>query len=261
MKREEYIKVYKDTLTYARNNTTTSYKQSENWLFSDLPPDEDLFDDVEAYSTPAEITVVNGDTLTTALNLKAKYPETEPLVLNMASSFCPGGGVVKGSRAQEEEIFRRSNYGLCTNRSYYPMKADSFIVTENVLVFKDEDYNVMHDKVAFDFIAMAAVRKPSLEYWDDGPVYMDPEDKILMSQKIDAIFRYAIYQGKDTLVLGALGCGAYGNPSTLVVEMFRECLEKYKMYFRFITFAVLSDTNSKSVSAMNFQTYSTLVPN
>ena len=43
-----------------------------------------------------------------------------PLVINMASDFKPGGGVASGKTAQEEELFRRSNAHLTHPRSWYP---------------------------------------------------------------------------------------------------------------------------------------------
>lgn len=242
MKRADLIRVYKDTQRVAKQTTSHDYKKSEKWnINEDLPPDEDLFEASadNRRDTPATIVVVNADTLTTAIDLK--LTGLDPLVLNMASSYCPGGGVAKGCRAQEEVLFRRTNYFLCTNGKLYPIKDDEFITTDGVTVIKDENYNVLREYKELDFIAIAAPRKPPTAWDDEGElVYMDKEDRDLMSSKIDSIFRYAVYQGKDSLVLGALGCGAYGNPPKLVRDMFQEALDKYRYYFDNITFAVLA---------------------
>lgn len=178
----------------------------------------------------------------------------DPLVLNLASCYCPGGGVVKGCRAQEEELFRCTNYCLCTNRSLYPIKSDEFIITDHVSIIKDENYNRLRDYREFDFIAVAAVRKPPLIYHAVPSQYMEDEDRKLMEDKIDAIFRYAVFHERGTLLLGALGCGAYGNPTELVRDMFQNALNKYRNYFDHITFAVLSlnkNTNFKIFSSLH----------
>ena len=46
---------------------------------------------------PANILVVNGDCLDTVQSLKNKIPELNPVVLNMANAFTPGGGWRDGS--------------------------------------------------------------------------------------------------------------------------------------------------------------------
>lgn len=240
MKRAELVSIYKDTQRLARSSTSHSYKQSEKWTIHDLPPDEDLFADAEKRTKPATVRVVNADTLTTAILLKNSG--FDPLVLNMASNTTPGGGVAHGAKAQEEVLFRCSNYDLCTNRKFYPLADDEFVITEGVSIVKDQDYNRLSEYMEFDFIAMAAPRKPPLLYDEDGEAdYMVQEDKELMNVKIDTIFRYAIYQNSGSLVLGALGCGAYGNPVKQVRDMFQQAINKYRYYFDNITFAVLAE--------------------
>lgn len=244
MQRQELIKIYKDTQRLAAQ-TSTSYKQSEMWDFrEDLPPDDALFQEAERYDQSAVINVVDGDTLTIARSLPYDV-EDVPLILNMASDFCPGGGVKKGCRAQEEKLFQRTNYCNCTNGKFYPLGESQFVITEGVLVMKDEDYNVLRDYKSFDFIAMPGVRKPHINA--DGE-YEDEDEEQLMKDKIDAIFRYAVYQEKSTLVLGALGCGAFGNPPERVREMFQECIDKYRYYLKNITFAVLSGDKNPNYS-------------
>jgi uncharacterized protein (TIGR02452 family) len=62
-----------------------------------------------------------------------------------------------------------------------------------------------------------------------------------MLNKIRTIFRLGIEHGKDSLVLGAFGNGAYKLPVPDVVKLFRTVIEEFefKNKFRLITFAIL----------------------
>ncbi len=51
---------------------------------------------------------VNQDSIDAALD--PRHHLNNPCVLNLANAFSPGGGVEGGSKAQEEDIFRRTNY-------------------------------------------------------------------------------------------------------------------------------------------------------
>jgi uncharacterized protein (TIGR02452 family) len=242
MQRQELVKVFKDTQLLSRKTTSGCYKQSTKWsMEDDLPPYEHLMKETELYALDdSSVEVVNADTLTTTLGLIAEG--FHPLVLNMASDYVAGGGVAKGSRAQEEELFRRTNYDQCSNKKLYPIADKEFIVTEGVSIIKDENYDVLHEYDTADFIAVAAVRKPR----SNGTEYSNDEEREIMKVKIDAIFRYAVYQEADSLVLGALGCGAFYNPPKAVCALFKESLERYGKYFQKIVFAVLSEGNNRN---------------
>ena len=64
--------------------------------------------------TKAEIE--NSDTFDMAIKYVNNKQGLNPLVLNMASDYKPGGGVETGSKAQEEDLFRRSNYYQTVNK-------------------------------------------------------------------------------------------------------------------------------------------------
>jgi uncharacterized protein (TIGR02452 family) len=61
-----------------------------------------------------------------------------------------------------------------------------------------------------------------------------------MNNVIENIFKTAYYNGNETLVLGALGCGAYHNPPMEVIKIFNRFLKKYNGCFKKIVFAVYS---------------------
>jgi uncharacterized protein (TIGR02452 family) len=64
-------------------------------------------------------------------------------------------------------------------------------------------------------------------------------DRQLMWRKIESLFLVGINGGHDSLVLGALGCGAYQNPPREVACLYRRAIQKYGTYFRKIGFAIL----------------------
>lgn len=255
--KQELVKIYQDTLRKSRQ-FGGRFDQSTKYTPDELPDWEDVMrepteDDDVARGPPSDtvhVEVHDLDTLTCAREQLEADPDADILVLNMAYPFCPGGGVKRGSRAQEECLFRCSNYHDCVNGKHYPLKDNSFIVTECVTVFKDEDYNVLRDPVEMDFIAMPAVCRPALY---GGVDYLDEKDREDMKLRIDLIFRYAVLEQKDILVLGALGCGAFRNPPEVVREMFREAISKYGGYFKKIVFAVLSGTKNS-----NYEVFKTL---
>lgn len=186
------------------------------------------------------VSVVEDDTINVALNLKSQ--NYNPLVLNMASERVPGGGVRNGAKAQEESLFRRTNYFMHLDKSMYPLQEFQVIHTPNVAVVKDEDYKLLQSEEYLDFIACPAVRNP--EYQQNGR--MSERDRYVMRQKIRLIFQTAAYHGYDCLVLGALGCGAYKcNPHDVIAE-FNKVMQEYQGVFRKIVYAVNSqgrDTN------------------
>lgn len=177
--------------------------------------------------TPDIIDVQNTDTLTMLRQYKDQG--LNPLVLNMASNFKPGGGVTSGSSAQEENLFRRSNYFKTLDfdmlpRKTYPLAPDNAIYSPNVCVIKDTDYELLEEPYYGDFLACAAVRNPKLTR--DGK-YKFSQDYDSMGMKIDMIYKAAVHYNHDSLILGALGCGAFHNPPEQVAEMFKIQNEAY----------------------------------
>ena len=162
-----------------------------------------------------------------------------PLLLNMASEFRAGGGVHKGSAAQEEEIFRRSDYFRHLGRHHYPLDDLDALVSEGVLFYRlsrNEGYGLMQKPTKIDCVAAAAVRKP--EVTKNGRRFLHKEDAERMQNKIRTIFTAGSRKGNDCLVLSAWGCGAFGCPVEHVARLFREVVEEYQGVFERVVFAI-----------------------
>lgn len=190
-----------------------------------------------------------------------------PAVLNMASRRNPGGGVMTGSGAQEETLFRRTNLfrSLYQFTEYfinhvwykkyitpvrtgerYPLHRDfGGIYTPNALLFREDEqygYRLMDNPKRLSFISVAGINRPDLKDATHLADNMIEGTK----NKMHTILRIGLRHGHDSLVLGALGCGAFCNPPSHIARLFHEVFEEpeFKNKYRLISFAILDDHNS-----------------
>ena len=93
-------------------------------------------------------------------------------------------------------------------------------------------------------LAISALANPIL--FDEK---LNESDYNLTFEKIETIFKYALQNGNEQLVLGGLGCGVFNNPPLDIIEMYNTCLKKYNGYFANIIFSV------KSINDDNFKLF------
>lgn len=178
----------------------------------------------------------------------------EILVLNLANPVNPGGGVRRGARAQEEDLCRKSSLLLSLESAdagrYYNynralntyMGSDAIIITPKVEIIKDDNGALLNDSV---IVAVMTCAAPCLRKGFEGLTQWQYED--LMYNRILGMLRCAAYMGYKNLVLGAFGCGAFGNDARVVSDLFFKALKEFDFdgmkesdMFRRIDFAVLS---------------------
>jgi uncharacterized protein (TIGR02452 family) len=253
-----YVEIYKDTVAYCEE-AEFEVKPAIKYYFVS----EDFTDDVilagkQLFDQPAQIIVENMDSFDMARSMNNENGTI--MVLNLASDVRPGGGVKKGSLAQEEDLFRKSNYYQATDEELYSgrLSLSEVIYSPMVHIIKDSEYKLLREPVVVSCLAVAALRNPKVHVNEDGDsVYNKEVDLEIMKEKIDMIFKVAIYHGHLDLVLGALGCGVFNNPPKQVAMLFKNAISKYGNYFKRIGFAVLS----KSTSNMNFQIFNDVLTN
>ena len=183
-----------------------------------------------------------------------------PAVLNMASRRNPGGGVVLGAGAQEETLFHRTNlfrslyqfapyaeqYGIRRSQHQYPLDRNfGGVYTPDAIYFRESEQNgyaLLEEPVSLSFITVAGMNRPDLTaYGMIAGHHVGP-----IKNKIRTIFRMGLEHGRDSLVLGALGCGAFRNPPRHVARLFHEVMDEpeFKNRYRLIVFAILDDHNA-----------------
>lgn len=179
--------------------------------------------------------------------------ENRILVLNLANPVNPGGGVRRGAKAQEEDLCRRSSLLLSLegreawayysyNRNLHTyMGSDGIIITPDVEILKDENGNLLEDSVIVSVMTCAA---PMVRRGLEG--MSDEEYREMVYKRITGMLKTAAYLGYKVLVLGAFGCGAFGNDARIVSDLFYKAIKEFDYdgmsavdFFRRIDFAVL----------------------
>lgn len=185
------------------------------------------------FDKEVEISVKNTNCIDECISLSNVSSTNSIMLLNMASEFCPGGGVRKGSTAQEEVICRSTSLLPTIAFHKYPLSPSECIYSPKVFIVKNGLYqNIPH--IPISVCSMAALRKPQL---NNGKYYSS--DKNLMRNKIKMLLQTAHYHQQTTLVLGAWGCGVFSNPESEVAKLFQEELIPYKFAFDKVIFAIL----------------------
>ncbi len=188
------------------------------------------------------------------------------LVLNFANPVTPGGGVRKGSKAQEEDLCRRSSLLVSLEsmkaRAYYEynrslgtyMGSHALMIHPQVEIFRDENGQLLPETV---IVAVMTCAAPMITHGLEGMTQEQYET--LFYDRITGMLKVAAYLGYTHLILGAFGCGAFGNDARIVSDLFYKALKEFRFdgmlesdMFRRIDFAVLC----RSEQQYNFREFS-----
>ncbi len=226
-------------LKYARDNTVT-FTSEQSLAMTKFDQEDDSASAETIYEVHKETTLVGCKGLADeGYNVAA---------LNFASARNPGGGFLKGSNAQEESLARASGLYHCIHDStMYEfneqnaqktkcMYTHQMIYSRNVPVFRDDDDELVLKPYKVSFITAPAVNAKEAS---KRGVQLETINKA-MEARIDRILGIAKDKGHDAIVLGAYGCGVFGNSMQDIGEIFCELLtEKYAGSFKKVVFSVL----------------------
>lgn len=210
------------------------------------------------YSQEAEVSVSKKRSFEAAMD----YPGRRVCVHNFASATNPGGGVTKGSGAQEECLCRCSTLYPCLNTEtlwsgFYgphraaqdPLHNDDCIYTPEVVVFKSDTAmpKTMPEKDWYkvDVLTCAAPNlreKPGNRMNSgDGDYKVEITDKELLAlheKRLRRILDIAVAAGDEVVILGAFGCGAFQNNPQVVARAAKNVIGEYLYSFESIEFAI-----------------------
>lgn len=272
MGRRENVEVFEDTQRlYSTNTVLKEAVQSANQKQQLYQEGVEVEGNIVQRDKPARIVVSKKRTLEAA----SAYVGKKVCILNFASATNPGGGVVKGSSAQEEAICRCSTLYPNLNEpkmwnGFYrphqqelnPLHNDDCIYTPGVIAFKsDTDYPQMLPlnrcyKVNVITCAAPNLReKPSngMNSGDgDMAVKISNDDlQELHEKRMRRVLEITAKKGNDVVILGAFGCGAFRNPPEVVARAMKTVVEEYRNAFETIEFAVYCSPRDDS----NYRTF------
>lgn len=209
-----------------------------------IPPSQQLILPPSPNHQKPKITICNETTLMAARRFMLEKKRV--LVLNFANGVSIGGGFLSGSRAQEETLcFASTLYDTLKGDPFYEYNrkqqknvSSAYAIVSTAIVFTDDVYECIAVPWHMDVLTCAA---PVCGKWGG----LAPEEASLcLHQRIRRVYEIAICLKYDHLILGAWGCGAFGNDAYKTAKSFRYFLENdFHGYFQEITFAI-SDWSS-----------------
>ena len=192
--------------------------------------------DKSRFTDNAKVTVSTKRTFEAA----SGYVGQKVAVHNFASATNPGGGVTRGSSAQEECLCRCSGLYFCLSvpdmmKGFYyphrnaknPINNADIIYTPDVAVFKTDTNHpkLMDEKDWYDVDVITCVapnlrERPSNRFnQNNGDHAVKVSDKELFEihkKRLTRILDVAALNNAEVVILGAFGCGAFQNKPEVV---------------------------------------------
>ena len=198
------------------------------------------FSDFNNREEEAEIILIDKDSVSAIFDYPSNM-DNKSMVLNFASYKNPGGMFLKGSSAQEESLCHESylynvlkefdkgfyehnrqnkNKALYTNRAIY---------SEYIRFMRDSE------DVFCDVLTCAAPNKAAAQKYCN---VSDSFNYSTLKERIRFVIAVAALNKPDTLILGAYGCGVFGQDPYEVARIFKEIFDEYPRMFEKIVFAI-----------------------
>ncbi|MFE9633472.1 TIGR02452 family protein [Streptomyces sp. NPDC006463] len=168
-------------------------------------------------------------------------------VLNFASARNPGGGYVRGAKAQEEALCRASALyeTLLEAPEYYEVHraerstfyTDRVIHSPGVPVFRDDRGTLLENPFRAGFLTSPAPNAGTIRRQEPQRAAEIPAALV---RRAGLVLEVAALHGYRGLVLGAWGCGVFQNDPADVAEAFRGLLAgRFAGVFDRVVFGIL----------------------
>lgn len=262
-RKERLIGVFKDTEQWYQENGKLAASVKKSIAGTKLYP-ADSVHSLPAVSPGEElaVSVTKSRSFEAAMRLARENPGKKIAVHNFASATRPGGGVTRGSIAQEECLCRCSTLypvlsTLQLQDSFYGFHkkqrdvryTDTCIYSPGILIVKsDIDFPERLPESDWQEVDVITCAAPNLRP-NPYNYRMNPsrEEGIWVSNqqllelhmgRARHMLTVAAAQGAEILVLGAFGCGVFQNDPYVVAQAYKNILPEFSGRFVKVEFAV-----------------------
>eukprot|EP00210_Caulerpa_lentillifera_P006170 g5895.t1 len=205
-------------------------------------------------NTITEIT--NEKSLVTAQRLHRESYH-EPCVLNFADAFVPGGLFFEGATTQEESICRATGLYQClekhelyarnANKTRGGIALHDMLLTHGLPVFRDPETEKFIEEAGIYNISVITSAAPNvhmeLSYSSGNAI----EERF--RERIRRLLTVLSNSRKEAIVLGAWGCGVFGNNPEMVSKAFNEALTTtFKQHFKKVVFPIYDRSSTTNIN-------------
>lgn len=196
------------------------------------------------------------DTTAGAARRLCEAGETSVSILNFASAKNPGGGFLRGAKAQEEDLARCSAIYHCikNERDFYDanraepttLYTDHIIFSPKVPFFRDEHLNLLDHPFCVGVVTSPAPNAGGfLRHFPTGHALIYKT----LARRAHRVLQVFAHHRQRVLVLGAWGCGVFGNNPEDVAELFAARLgsEEFAGAFSRVVFAIHDRSQDRTI--------------
>lgn len=260
--RSKNSSIAKETLEIIKNKHYTSLSGNVVNISNDLDAAikisilyKDKLPIKEYVTQTAALEVTNETTAQAAVRLSALGKENL-VALNFASARNPGGGFLMGAVAQEEDLCRCSGLYACIKNKpiFYnenilcedTFYTDNIIYSPKVPFFRNEYNQFLEEPYLLSIISAPAPNLSSLRKEGLSNLLIG-----ILRERTMKILQIAEANGHKNVILGAWGCGAFGNDPNMIATVFKDMLQKVPA-FEHVCFAVY-DTRPEQILYETFK--------
>lgn len=186
-------------------------------------------------SSSCLVKFINSDT-TTALY---EYPHSLTLVFSSAKN--PGGGVLRGSIAQEEDIARTTTWYFQVKDNPFYLIEHSDLMYSSYAVYVKSGYLLLNEygiNISPQNVSLIGIAAPNLKGMISNNSAIK-SDVIYQTykQRLSALFAFAEKEKYEYLIVGAWGCGVFGLDPSIVADIYQAVI-KQGLYTGQVIFAI-----------------------
>lgn len=176
-------------------------------------------------------------------------------LLNYASARNPGGGFINGAKAQEEDLARCSALYKCliSQKEYYEVnrRQASKLYTDHVIYSPKVPWFRLRARDDPEEVFLASVITAPAPNARQALRHGDTREEIeaAMRRRCGQVLGVARHNGHRNLLLGAWGCGVFGNDPAMVANAFNVWIHgpEFASAFDRVVFAIYDTSKERSI--------------